>query len=127
MPSKNPRRASDYDQSLGERVRAERLAATMSQEELAAKIGVTFQQLQKYEKGSNRISAAMLLQIAAALKIPAARLYEDAPVRKIKGDGGDVRGMIDNLRAIKLLKAFERLKGEKDRALVISLCEGLAE
>lgn len=61
------RKAGKIDKSLGERVRNQRLALDMAQETLADKIGVTFQQVQKYERGLNRISVSRLLQIAKAL------------------------------------------------------------
>lgn len=63
-----PRAATAVDQTIGARIRARRLAIGMSQEKLADEIGVTFQQVQKYEKGINRVAAATLLRIAAALE-----------------------------------------------------------
>lgn len=61
------RAAGKIDQKLGERVRARRLEIDMSQETLAGKCTITFQQIQKYEKGINRISVSRLLQIAKVL------------------------------------------------------------
>jgi transcriptional regulator with XRE-family HTH domain len=61
------RRADDLDQAIGRRVRARRLECGISQSALAEQIGLTFQQVQKYEKGTNRIGAGRLVKIAAAL------------------------------------------------------------
>ena len=66
----NPRAAGPVDKSIGNRIRARRLALGMSQEALAAEIGITFQQVQKYEKGANRVAAATLVDIARALDAP---------------------------------------------------------
>ena len=66
----NPRTAGPVDKTIGARIRARRLALGMSQEALASEIGITFQQVQKYEKGQNRVAAATLLDIARALDAP---------------------------------------------------------
>ena len=62
------------DAAVGENIRTARLAAGVSQAELGAACGVTFQQIQKYEKGRNRVDGSRLMQIAEALKVPAATL-----------------------------------------------------
>lgn len=58
------------DSYIGARVRMRRLMLNKSQEKLSARLGVTFQQIQKYEKGTNRISAGRLLELAIALRVP---------------------------------------------------------
>jgi len=63
----NPKAASSIDVELGRRLRVIRKTAGLSQEEMAEKIGISFQQIQKYEWGTNRISVARMIQIAAAL------------------------------------------------------------
>ena len=62
-----PRSSGPLDKALGDKIRARRLTAKLSQDELASHLGVSFQQLQKYEKGTNRVSAVRLEQIAKAL------------------------------------------------------------
>lgn len=69
-------RIHDYDRAVGARVRQMRQALSYSQGKLAAACGVTFQQIQKYENGSNRISAGRLIQIARVLDVPVARIFE---------------------------------------------------
>src|SRR5690349_24602135 len=75
------RAANAVDQRLGQRVRTRRLAIGMSQERLAELLGITFQQVQKYEKGVNRIAASRLFDIAGALHQPVARFFEGLGAR----------------------------------------------
>ena len=67
------------DKHVGNRIRTRRLMLNMSQNKLARTIGVTFQQVQKYEKGSNRVGASRLLQIASALEVPIGFFFEGLP------------------------------------------------
>ncbi len=75
------RGANDVDKKIGQRVRSRRLEIGMSQERLADIIGVTFQQVQKYEKGVNRIAASRLFDISVALDLPVSRFFENLVVR----------------------------------------------
>ena len=77
---KSPRSASPIDKYIGARMRESRLALNMSQTDLGEKLGVTFQQIQKYEKGRNRVSAARLFEICEALDVSFASMFE----RKLK-------------------------------------------
>src|SRR5947207_12928110 len=76
------RRATADDVAIGQKLRALRLDRGLSQGALAGEIGVTFQQLQKYEKGANRVSAGRLARIAAALGVPVTAFYDAAARRK---------------------------------------------
>lgn len=71
------RATNAVDRKIGERVRSRRLEIGMSQERLADLIGVTFQQVQKYEKGVNRIAAGRLFDISLALDLPVSRFFEN--------------------------------------------------
>src|SRR5256885_9651145 len=75
------RRAPAEDVAIGQKLRALRLDRGMSQSDLSNLIGVTFQQLQKYEKGANRVSAGRLMRIAAALHVPVTAFYGGRPTR----------------------------------------------
>src|SRR5947209_16177532 len=75
------RRATPEDVAIGQKLRALRLDRGLSQGDLASEIGVTFQQLQKYEKGANRVSAGRLMRIAAALHVPVTAFYGAAQGR----------------------------------------------
>ena len=89
MTVRNPRKrkaprakrgkADAIDAHVGDRVRARRKSLGLSQEKLAAGLSVTFQQLQKYERGSNRISAGRLHQIAVVLKVPESYFFDEMP------------------------------------------------
>lgn len=82
VPAPGPKRATDRDAQIGSRIRAAREAAKVSQTELGAALGVSFQQLQKYEAGANRIGAARLEEVAIFLGVPVASFYDEpGPVR----------------------------------------------
>jgi transcriptional regulator with XRE-family HTH domain len=72
----NERSANAVDRRIGQRIRIRRLEIDMSQERLAEMLGVTFQQVQKYEKGVNRVAASRLFDIARALELPISRFFE---------------------------------------------------
>jgi transcriptional regulator with XRE-family HTH domain len=78
---KSPRRSSDVDKYIGARMREGRRAIGMTQQHLGEVLGVTFQQIQKYERGANRVSAARLFEICEALDVSLASMFE----RKLKG------------------------------------------
>jgi transcriptional regulator with XRE-family HTH domain len=75
----SPRAATAVDPYIGTQMRDGRTALGLSQEVLGEKLGVSFQQVQKYEKAINRISAARLFEICKALKIPLARMFDGDP------------------------------------------------
>jgi transcriptional regulator with XRE-family HTH domain len=121
------RAAGRVDRKLGERVRARRLEIAMSQEQLADLLGVTFQQVQKYEKGVNRIAASRLLDIAAALDTPIAAFYD--------GLGGLRRGakaeprsedLLAKPGAVELLRLFVSIESDKVRRRVLELVRAMA-
>jgi transcriptional regulator with XRE-family HTH domain len=83
-PRETPLHASDTE--IGARIRQRRQELALSQAHLARRLGVTFQQVQKYESGANRVSAAMLHQIAVALEAPLDWFFADAPVGPPQGE-----------------------------------------
>jgi transcriptional regulator with XRE-family HTH domain len=74
-----PRSATAVDAYIGTRMRERRLALNMSQEELGNALGVTFQQIQKYERGQNRVSAGRLFEVCKVLKVPLSSMFESDP------------------------------------------------
>ena len=122
------------DRHVGSRVRMRRMLAGISQEKLGEALGLTFQQIQKYEKGSNRISASRLQQIAKMLDVPVSFFFDGAP----SGDG-PVAGFADSAattyisdflttsEGVQLTKAFTRIKSGKVRRRIIDLVESIAE
>ena len=116
------RRPDSIDIQVGERIKRYRLAVGLSQTALGEAVGVTFQQVQKYEKGSNRVGAGRLSQIAAALGIPVATLYlgEEAKPQAAPNSPIALFAMLRNPDALRLLQAFARIE---DGALRISILQ----
>src|ERR1043165_6109467 len=75
----NKKKPNPIDVHVGSRVRLRRMMLGMSQEKLGERLGITFQQIQKYEKGSNRIGASRLQHIASVLTVPVSFFFENAP------------------------------------------------
>src|ERR1044071_9087670 len=88
------RAANAVDRRLGQRVRSRRLEIGMSQERLAELLGVTFQQVQKYEKGFNRIAASRLVDISAALDMSIARFFEGIGSRAHNAEAAAEQGFV---------------------------------
>lgn len=131
MPSKKS--PNPIDTHVGGRVRMRRMMLGMSQEKLGESLGITFQQIQKYEKGTNRIGASRLQHIATVLQVPVAYFFEDAPGTPQEAAGfaeaGSISYVTDFLTStegLALTKAFVRIKDNKVRRRVIDLVESLA-
>lgn len=75
----------EVDVHVGRRIRVRRMMMSVSQEKLGDAVGLTFQQVQKYEKGTNRVSASRLLQFAEFLKVPVSFFFDGAPGQTVKG------------------------------------------
>jgi transcriptional regulator with XRE-family HTH domain len=126
------RSANAVDRRLGQRVRTRRLEIGMSQERLAEILGVTFQQVQKYEKGVNRIAASRLLNISVALEMPIARLYEGlSPARRgasVAEDNEDyVQDALATPEGMQLMSMFASIQNAKVRRRVVELVRALCE
>jgi transcriptional regulator with XRE-family HTH domain len=115
--------ADPIDLAVGERLRIRRRWMGLSQTELANALGVTFQQVQKYEKGSNRISASMLVRAAAALETSVAYLVgEDGtePAEQI------IMANLSTPGAAELLAAFAKIRDGDSRRALLAVVEQLA-
>jgi transcriptional regulator with XRE-family HTH domain len=129
--TQGPRSSGSLDVYFGEKLRARRLMMVpkLSQEELGAALGVTFQQIQKYEKGKNRMSAAMMVRIAAVLKVDVQYFFDELPTgvknyREIK-----TPVLVDMSLAAhgpRLMTAFLKLKNDELRGAVADLAQTLA-
>ncbi|AWN46831.1 transcriptional regulator [Methylobacterium terrae] len=113
-------------------MRVRRLLVGVSQEKLGDALGVTFQQIQKYEKGTNRISASRLRQIADMLNVPVSFFYEGAP----RQDGGrdedpaaeptsDAHDVFWTSQDLQLVRAFQRIGDGQVRRRIVSLVEAI--
>jgi transcriptional regulator with XRE-family HTH domain len=112
------------DVLVGQNVRVGRLQAGLSQTELGARVGVTFQQIQKYEKGANRIGASRLQQIADVLRVPIPTLFDGAPTARHSSQQS-VQGLLARPRALRLLLAFDKINDEAARLAVLHLVESI--
>ena len=129
---KHARRADSRDAEVGQRVRSKRLECRLSQTELADGIGVTFQQVQKYEKGTNRIGASRLERISEKLGVPISFFFDsmdgtsaDAPRNPKKGQDS-VFELMQTSGAIRIVKAFHRIQSSKARAMLVGMAEEMA-
>jgi transcriptional regulator with XRE-family HTH domain len=107
-----------------------RLVLGMSQTKLGEKLGLTFQQVQKYEKGTNRIGASRLHHIANILQVPVAFFFEDIPGQpKAKNDAPSPAYVSDFLASadgLALTKAFMQIKGAKLRRSIVDVVKEIA-
>jgi transcriptional regulator with XRE-family HTH domain len=122
------RRADSRDAEVGRRVRSRRLECKLSQTELADRIGVTFQQVQKYEKGVNRIGAGRLQRISEALEVPISFFFGAGATDagREKGNAESIFGLTQSSGAVRLLKAYQKIKKRKARMLVVEMAEEVA-
>jgi transcriptional regulator with XRE-family HTH domain len=119
---------NQIDRHIGSRVRARRIMLGMSQERLADALGLTFQQVQKYEKGVNRIGASRLLQIAGILDVSIEFFFEGLPGLRAGGFSGDslVAEFLTRSESDRLVRGFLRLKDDEARRKVTDLVDWLA-
>lgn len=123
------------DKHVGSRVRMRRMMLNMSQEKLGDALGLTFQQVQKYEKGTNRIGASRIQQIAQILQVPVSFFFEGAPSlggHHHSGGMGEapspayVSDFLATSDGLSLTKAFMRIKSSKMRRRIVDLVEQIA-
>jgi transcriptional regulator with XRE-family HTH domain len=119
-------RSDANDALIGRNIRAQRLAARMSQGKLGARIGVSFQQVQKYEKGANRVGAGQLARIAAALRVPVAALFEDVPGVGRKANPLSTVRLLGHPHRLRLVQAFVAIEDVGVRRALMMLTEGVA-
>lgn len=133
---RNARRANPMDAHVGSRVRLRRMLLGMSQEKLGEQLGLTFQQVQKYEKGVNRIGASRLFDLAQVLNVPIQFFYDEAPPGDTTGlhalgmserpQEGFVIDFLSSREGLELNKAFVRISDPKVRRAVVDLVRSLA-
>ena len=121
------------DQHVGGRVRMRRKMLAMSQQQLGAALGLTFQQVQKYEKGATRISASRLQQISHILQVPVEFFFEGAPNASAPhGSNGSALSMaqiddfVSDLDGLRLIRAFMRIDNTALRRRIVMLVQEIA-
>ncbi len=123
------------DKHVGSRVRMRRMMLGMSQEKLGNSLGLTFQQVQKYEKGTNRIGASRLQQISQILQVTVSFFFEGAPIvgTATRAEGlseapspSYVSDFLATSDGLALTKAFMRISDSKLRRRIVDLVEQIA-
>jgi transcriptional regulator with XRE-family HTH domain len=127
------------DVHVGSRLRLRRTLLGMSQEKLASAIGLTFQQVQKYERGANRIGASRLFELARVLEVPISFFFEDAPnehgahtppgaglgaAEEANGIDGDP---LSRRETLELVRAYYRITDPKVRRRIFDLTKAMAQ
>jgi transcriptional regulator with XRE-family HTH domain len=117
------RSAGKPDIEMGKKIRLRRVEQRISQSDLGEKLGVSFQQVQKYEKGVNRVGASRLQQIAAALDVPVTFFYDsDSKTREVES-----LLFLDSAFSLRLLRAYSRIKSQAVQRQLVTLMESIAD
>ena len=124
---KKRRRPNAADIRVGESIRAHRLIVGMSQSDLARKLGVSFQQVQKYEKGMNRVGAGLLPEIAGIFDIPIGALFDANAETSRKSTGSVPARLIPDRNTLELLNAFGGIAHRKLRYSLVDLIDAIAK
>lgn len=118
------------DIHVGNRLRARRLVLGLSQEKLGERLGITFQQIQKYEKGTNRVSASKLQAAAEVLGVPISYFFEDNNVSAPDGlvrEVDEIGTFLLSRDGVSLNRAFTSIKNKRVRQSIVTLAKALAD
>ncbi|MEZ5852094.1 MAG: helix-turn-helix transcriptional regulator [Hyphomicrobiaceae bacterium] len=135
---KGSRKPNPIDAHVGSRVRLQRMLRGISQEKLGEKLGLTFQQIQKYEKGVNRIGASRLFELAGVLGVPVQFFYDEAPVLSDRSGAQPgfaeapptdsyVFEFLNTREGLELNRAFAKISDPATRRAIIELVRALAK
>jgi len=130
------RKPNPVDVHVGSRLRLRRMILGMSQERLGEQMGLTFQQIQKYEKGANRVGASRLFQLSCILEVPVQFFYDEL---RLKGQAPGLKGgnepqgealildFLNSREGLELNRAFTQIRSAKIRRLLVELVRALAD
>lgn len=123
------RKLDPLDILVGKRIRTQRLVRKMSQSELGKQLGITFQQIQKYESGVNRVGAGRLQTIAKIFDLPVSVFFGEDNATLDASDAANetVLNFLNTARAVKLVKDFSRIKDPAIQQAVVALVEKIAD
>ncbi len=140
MSRKKPHRAygrgtgtpHPIDVHVGSRLLMRRVLLGLTQTELGEAIGVTFQQLQKYEKGTNRISASRLFDLSHVLDVPIGFFFDDTPVKVTEGGGAELSPsaeaeLISKREMLELVRAYTRIADPTIRRVLLDLITAIGK
>jgi transcriptional regulator with XRE-family HTH domain len=127
MKERSKRGPAPADVRIGDRIRARRMMLSMSQTDLGAAVDVTFQQIQKYERGINRVSASTMERLAGALGVPITYFFDGHPPDNGQGPGSevDLTAFLATAEGFALCKAFQHIESQAMRSAVINLLQGM--
>jgi len=133
LPLPRKKAPSPIDKHVGSRVRMRRKMLAMSQEKLAAALGLTFQQVQKYEKGTNRIGASRLQQMSHILQVPVSFFFEGAPNASAPPQlqwkrviDAQIDDFVSDSNGLRLIEAFMRIDNAALRRRIVMLVQEIA-
>jgi transcriptional regulator with XRE-family HTH domain len=122
MPGHKP---DPIDVVVGQNIRFQRTRAGMSQERLANHLGLTFQQIQKYEKGTNRTTASRLVKICSVFGIDLPTIFDG--IDQVNGTTTmTLGGLLEDPKAVTLLKTFDAVRDAKAKSAILVLVDALA-
>ena len=134
LPLPRKKAPSPTDQHVGSRVRMRRQMLAMSQGQLADALGITYQQVQKCEKGANRIGASRLQQISHILQVPVAFFFEGAPNASAPHDShgselsmAQIDDFVSDSNGLRLMRAFMRIGNADLRRRLVMLVQEIAD
>jgi len=122
--------ANPVDVYVGGRVRLRRTLLGLSQEKLADKLGITFQQVQKYENGTNRVGASRLYDIASALEVDVDFFFEGVTggkTKKVAEAGANIDRLLNSKETIDLVKAFHAIEDPSIRKKMLEMIKAVAK
>lgn len=128
----NKKKPNPIDIHVGSRIRLRRTMLGMSQEKLGESLGITFQQIQKYEKGTNRVGASRLQNISSILNVPVSFFFEDAPGDQPApgmaeaSSSNYVVDFLSSSEGLQLNRAFVKISDPKVRRRIVDLVKTLA-
>lgn len=128
------RRIIDFDIEIGRRIRIQRMLRNATQTELANAIGITFQQIQKYENGTNRVSAGKLFQIARFLRVPVTEFFDGLEAENSAGSDPaavpayqQLLAFVTSTEGERLYRAFAQIRKKETQRTLLRMVESLAE
>ena len=125
------KRPNPTDVYVGSRIRMRRKILGLSQEKLGEKLGITFQQIQKYEKGTNRVGASRLQAMSGALDVPVSYFFPDAEAGQTGGMAEEgaafMMDFMSTSEGLELSRAFTKIRNPKLRRKVLELVRAMAE
>ena len=126
-----PTEPHPVDKHVGMRLRLRRLELKLSQKQLGEALDLSFQQVQKYEKGNNRISASKLFEIAGILEVPTVYFFEGLSHESGLSEESDANldslSLTETREGLRIVKAFSKVKDPKIRRTIIHLVEKIAD